>query len=294
MPIEDDLSDFFADSQRFNNVIKSPEKFRSQLQIGSDAFKYLSKAENIGNFTQIIGAGALAGTATSIVSTASLGVLGQIGLAVGVVSTPVGWIALAGAAGILTTYGAKRLFSSAKNEMVTEIPNFINTPLDVIGASICELILPILLKISYADDSFSENERSTIEDYFINKWGVDDLYIKKIIKDIETNIDSFSFDNLAAGLKEIESTGDCKFDTMSKEILSISNEVLMSDGASHKNEIIEIKKLEKALGAVNCETKFDKRIMIQSTKDLGAKAIDSVKTSGSWIQIHISKINQKK
>ena len=280
MTINSDLESFFSDDWHINKVVKNPEKFRKQLQIGSNAFKYLSKAENIGDFTQVIGAGVLAGGATSVVHIASLGVLGQIGLAIGAISTPVGWITFAGAAGIAATYGAKRLFSSVKGEMVTEIPNFINTPLDVIGASICELILPILLKISYADGIFSKDERNTIESYFINKWGIDDLYIKSMIKEIEINISGFTFENLANTLKEVESTGDCNFATMSKEILLISKEVLSCDGIIHESELLEISKLEQALSSSNCKTK----VTIQSTKDFGIKAVNSLKSSSSWIR----------
>jgi len=281
MPIEDELAEFFFED--IDCVVDNPEKFRSQLQIGSDAFKYLSSAENIGNFTQIAGAGTLVGAATSVGWFTSLGVLGKVGLGFGLVGTPVGWIALASVAGVASTYGVKRLFDSIKNESVTEIPNFINTPLDAIGASICELILPILLKISYVDGNFCKDERNVIEIYFVNKWGINESYIKNMIKETVENIDDFSFDNLSIALKEIESTGDCKFDTMSKEILSISRDVLMADGDTHESEIIEFCKLELALNPVGSGRNFDISSLIDSTKDLGNKVIESAEDTGSWL-----------
>ena len=82
MPIEDELAEFFFED--IDCVVDNPEKFRSQLQIGSDAFKYLSSAENIGNFTQIAGAGTLVGAATSVGWFTSLGVLGKVGLGFGI------------------------------------------------------------------------------------------------------------------------------------------------------------------------------------------------------------------
>ncbi len=291
MSIEDDLAGFFSEDLDVESVVDNPEKFRAQLKIGSDAFKYLSRAENVGDFTQIAGAGALAGAATSAGWFASLGVLGKVGLGFGLVGTPVGWIALAGVAGVASTYGVKCLFDSAKDASVTEIPKFINTPLDVIGASICELILPILLKISYADGSFCIKERNTIEKYFVEKWGINKSYIIGMISETEVNIDKFSFDNLSTALKEIESTGDCKFDIMSKEILSISKDVLMSDGVAHDSEVLEIKKLEEALSSKDCARRYDIDVLTQATKNAGVHIIDSAEDAKLWASKKYQDIN---
>ena len=96
MSLEKDLQDFY--SEEISSVVEDSEKFRRKLNIGFDAFKYLSNAENLGSFITTLSTGVGAASLTYFGWMASIGTLGKFGLLIGVMSTPAGWRAAAGAA----------------------------------------------------------------------------------------------------------------------------------------------------------------------------------------------------
>jgi uncharacterized tellurite resistance protein B-like protein len=242
---EDDLEAFYATSTE--SVVEDSEKFRKKLNIGAEAFKYLTSAENLGLFTTTIASGTgLAGIATAGWFT-SLGAFGQIGLAIGVISTPYGWIAAAGAGGAATVFATRWVFRRIKKGAVTETPNFINSPLDLLASSLCDLICPILLKIAHADENFCDQEREAIRVYFINEWGINPEYVENLLDYDEAHLDEYNWDTLSVTLQVIEKSGDLKYSVIAKEILNIANEVMLSDGITHPKELEEIQNLELAL-----------------------------------------------
>lgn len=241
MSIADDLNGFY--SAGIANVVDDSDKFRKKLQIGGDAFRYLSNAENLGNFLTTIGGGAGLASLSYFGWYASMGVLSQIGLAVGLVSTPVGWFAAAGAGGVATVYGVRRIFRTIKKEAVTEVPNFINSPIDILADSICALICPILLKIAYADNDYSNHERDNIRNYFTMEWGINADYIDDLIRNCKSSLIDFNYEKLVPALKEIEKSGDIKYSTISNEIINISTIIISCDGHIHEDEKKELEKI---------------------------------------------------
>jgi len=245
MTIEDDLASFF--SEDIDNIVADPEKFRKKLGIGSDAFKLLSKADKLDGFISSAAVGGAGSLGVWAVWSSSLGVLGNVAAFFGLVATPIGWVALAGGAGFATSYGINRLLGSAKQGAVTEIPNFINTPIDVLGGSICEVLAPILLKIAHADNDFSVEEKETISNYFTNQWGINPAYIENLISEIGNEFTEFDYVILADSLKELAlESGDMKYDYMVKQIISAAEEVMTSDGSIDERETQEIEKLKLA------------------------------------------------
>ena len=110
MTTEDDLASFFAED--IDNIVADPEKFRKKLGIGLDAFKLLSKADKLDGFLSSAAVGRAGALGVFAAWSSSLGVLGSIGASIGLVATPIGWMALAGGAGLATSYGIK--FSAMK------------------------------------------------------------------------------------------------------------------------------------------------------------------------------------
>lgn len=245
MPIHDDLKEFFSEEPPA--VIVDADKFRMRLQIGSGAFAYLKKTENLGDFLTVIGGGGLASAGAATAWFSSLGVLGQMGLAVGVVSNPVGWVALAGAGGAVAVYGARKFFRKAREHAVEEVPKFINSPIDVLGQSIFGLFCPVLLKMAYADGACDSCERELIREFFMD-WGYGEAFLDENIPLIEKELDQFEFDKLSEHLKQLEESGDIQYSTMVEQIVAVAEKVVQADGELHD---AEQEVLDKLVGALN-------------------------------------------
>ena len=87
MSIETELHDFF--SEEVTSVVEDADRFRRKLNIGSDAFKYLTRAENLGDLSTTLASGAGIASFAYFGWLTSIGTLGQLGLAIGFVTTPV-------------------------------------------------------------------------------------------------------------------------------------------------------------------------------------------------------------
>lgn len=264
MSLETELHDFF--SGEITSVVEDSDKFRRKLNIGSDAFWYLSKAENLGSFITALSTGAGIASLTCVGWIASIGTLGQIGLAIGIVSTPAGWFAAAGVGSAAAVFLTRRLLRSVKKEAVTEVPNFINSPLDILGSSICDLICPILLKIAYADGHVTNLEHKKIKDYFTDQWGINSNYVDGLLKFDEAKLRDFEWDGLSKTLKGIEKTGDLKYSTMASEILATAAEVMSCNGESHPDVQFEMDRLRKALSKEAFFTSMKNRLKRESNE----------------------------
>ncbi len=254
MSLDDDLESFFGDG--IECVVHDSDKFRRKLNIGADAFKYLSNAENLGAFTTAITSGAGAAGMALVGWYSSMGILSQIGFAIGFLSTPLVWVAVAGAGGAATAYLTQWIYQSAKTEAVTEIPNFINSPLDVLASSLCDLICPVLLKIAYADANFCQQERERIRTYFIDEWGIDTGYVDNLLNYDEAHLSSYNWTVLDQTLLAIEKSGDIKYSYLAEEIIQIAEGVMLADGIKHEGELEEIQKLKEALALkVTCKSR---------------------------------------
>ena len=143
MSVDTDLSEFFG--KDVIQVVSDQERFRRRLKIGGDAFQYLKKAENVHTTASSLLGGAGAAGAVYAGWFASIGTLGQVGLAAGMVATPLGALAAAGAVGAGGMYFTQRLLKNTRKGVVEEIPSFINTPIDVLGTTLVDILLPVLL-----------------------------------------------------------------------------------------------------------------------------------------------------
>ncbi len=244
--IDTSLEEFF--SKETQVVVRDPDKFRMKLGIGMDAFRYLSATRNLGTVVSTLTGGSAIAGASFAGWFMSLGTLGQIGLAFGIVSSPVGLVAAAGAGGAGVVYLTQRVFRKAKGTAITEVPNFINTPLDVIALSLSDLIAPVLMRIGYADEVLCEYEKEKIRSYFVYQWGLDSDFVDGLIRYDEVALADFNWGYLADAIAEIEKSGDIKYEATADELIKVSREVMQADGQIHPREEIEIENLAIALG----------------------------------------------
>jgi tellurite resistance protein len=245
MSLDQELEAFWAEEP--STVIDDTEVFKARLQIGAEAFKVLSAAENMGSMMSMVGGAGLFSTGATAAWFSSLGVMGKIGLMVGTVSTPMGWIGLAGAGGAVATYGVSKFLKSAKDEAVVEVPKYIRSPIDMLALLIFNLMAAVALKIAHADGKYCIQEREVIERYLVRGWGFNPTFIATNLKRVQLGLDKFSYDQLAEELKDCEKKGDIKYDTMVEEIISFAKGVTNADGIVHDAEKVELKALTNAL-----------------------------------------------
>lgn len=249
MTVENNTDSF--STSKIESVVEDDLRFKKQLKIGDDAYKILSAANKLSFLSDTIGWGVAGSSVASSTLVASAFFSGN-GLLVtlGIVSaaTPVGWVV---GAGIVTTgaaYGFKKLFSKAEKEMVDTIPKYINTPLDLLATKLCELMIPIALKIANADGKVHPAELEHIQNHFTKVWGINGTYIENAIAEIRPNISKYYYSDLCSVLKQFtKDNQDCNYREICKDIVKFANGIAHADGEFHEKECFEIKYLEKKL-----------------------------------------------
>jgi len=244
--MKDELANLFADTA---SVINDDFKFKIKLNIGDEHFTYLRNAKNLTDFGESLLGGAGVGGLAAVGWYSTLGVGGKILAAVSLGASPVGWVIGASALGIAGIYGLKKakdkFFTNAEEELVTKVPKFLNTPLDLLGLSLATLMLPVSVKMAYADGNFCPEERSQILKYFTDEWGYNPEFIEKLTQAQEAKMDGFSYKEYAKTLKSVcDKTSELKLSQISEEILDFQREIILMDGEIHPDEEKELATLK--------------------------------------------------
>jgi hypothetical protein len=94
----DELNNFFSNVSA-EAIVCDPLRFKAKLKIGSNAFSILTKAENLQDCLHVLTGTAAGAALAGTTWFGSLGVLGTLGVSLGMVATPIGWISAAGIGG---------------------------------------------------------------------------------------------------------------------------------------------------------------------------------------------------
>lgn len=244
--------DIASELDQFNfecfTVVQDADKFRQKLDIGAEAFKKLTTAEKAGEALLALSA---TGAGSGVLFAgwyASLGMLAKVGLAVGLVATPYGPMAIGGSLAAMVLLLVRKFYKSIKKDVVVEVPKFINSPIDVLGVSICSLIYPVVLKIAHADNSVDEPELDVIKKYFVEQWGISAPYVDQLHHEVKSKAAGYTYKQLRAEISQVEKTGDVKAETLAQEIVAIAEDVMRADGRVHESESAELGRLRLALG----------------------------------------------
>lgn len=194
-------------------VIRAPLLFKRKLGIGEDAYKSLSIGNAVGKYYDLLsaaGTGAAVAKSTLIASAffQPTGLMGFLGLASA--STPVGWVVFAAVASAGAWHGIDRYYRKSRHERIEIIPKFINTPIDVIGVAIFNLILPLSLKVALADGRIHDSEKERIRSYFVDEWGYDEQFYLTGHNLFLENINEYQTNILVKRLSEFQNVNpDC-------------------------------------------------------------------------------------
>lgn len=239
-------------------VVKDEMRFKAKLAIGEDAYAELRNANAVRKYWDLLGAvGGGAGIAkSSIIATtffAPHGALALIGL--GTAVTPVGWVIAAAAASGGAWFGIMHALGGATGSRITVIPKCINTPLDIIGTKLFDLMMPLALKVAHADGHISDQERQCIRKYFIDQWGYDPSFVEAGMALIEPRLDQFKITAVADELVAYKkSNPDCNYAVMSKDLVDFLKEVMESDGVVDEREELILKRVEVIFADAACRS----------------------------------------
>lgn len=229
-------------------VVRDEMRFKAKLAIGEDAYAELRNANAVRKYWDLFGAvgGGAAVAKSSLIATtffAPHGALALVGL--GTAVTPVGWVIAAAVASGGAWYGVMHALGGATGSRVTVIPKCINTPLDIIGTKLFDLMMPLSLKIANADGEISGQERQCIQDYFVNQWGYDTTFVAAGMALIAPRLDQFKIAGVADELVAYKkSNPDCNYAVMSRELVAFLREVMESDGVVDEREELVLKRVE--------------------------------------------------
>lgn len=240
-----DQPDWFQDVE---TIVSEPLNFKAKLAIGEDAYTSLKVKNAAFQAWEVAGVATTAAVVakSSVVAStffAPTGFLAAIGI--GTAATPIGWVIAAGVVTGGAWVGITRYLKKASASRVTVIPKFINTPLDVLALGLFDLLAPLALKVTAADDNIDAENRKLIHDYFVKEWGYDPAFILEGIRYTESRIREFSTEDLAHTLAEFtRENQDCNFKLMSQEILGFLGNIVAAGERPDKRQEMEIEKIK--------------------------------------------------
>jgi len=224
-------------------VITDPLKFKRKLRIGEDAYALLRATNGVRDLWDVGGVattGAAMAASPIVASTFfSGGLLSAFGI--GVAATPIGWVLAAAAVSGGAYYGVGRLARRHHGKFVDTIPRFINTPIDLLGMQLLDLVGALALRVGSIDGEVAPQERETICRHFVDDWGYAPAYVAAAVDILETTADGVRVKAVAQALAQFQAASpDCNAQAMQDELLAFLREVMEADGRIDEREELAI------------------------------------------------------
>lgn len=235
-------------------VVSDPNKFKIKLGIGEDAFASLKLAKTLQTLWDVkgaAGAGAAVAASPAVAGTffGGGGILSFISVGTAAV-TPVGWIMAAALVSGSAYYGAMKVVENYTSARVETIPKFINTPLDLLGATLFDLMSGLALKVADFAGEIDEDERYAVIEYFEEVWGVSRDYASKALPLVESQIKSRTLKEIVKALADFQlDNPDCNPSAMNKDVKQFLEEIAFADGVKDEKEELAIETIERELSA---------------------------------------------
>jgi hypothetical protein len=233
-------------------VVSDSNKFKLKLGIGEDVYASLKLTKTLQSLWDVKGAagvGAAAAATPAVASTLFASTAGPLSfLGLGVAATPVGWVMGAAVLSGGAYYGAMRMVGKFNSSRVDTIPKFINTPIDLLGATIFDMMAGLALKISSLSSSTQDIERDAICSYFEEEWGFSNEYVQAALPLVELSIRDKRLKEMASSLSEFQlDNPDCNPTEMTKDIKLFLEEIAFADGDYDEVEELAIEAVENIL-----------------------------------------------
>lgn len=292
--INDELAELFKNTL---TVVDDSYKFKVKLNLSEDVYTNLKSIQYAGEIAQHVSTGIVSGGAYYLTWTTSLGIWKSLALSAGLISTPVGWIMLAGGLGFMSSVAYKKISDkvSTKIEEKTmegiKVPKWINTPLDQLGVALSELMLFPALKIAMADGDLSELEEQYIKNYFINDWGYNSTYIDEAMNATKKVTKYKTIDDYASIIKEkSKAYVEIDYQKIIESLLSFVWEIISIDGSPNTHKQEEYLRLAQCLEEKSTLKTLKNVLKIGGKKisvcagSMGMKTYNTAKTVGKKVQ----------
>lgn len=241
------------DHTGLERVVADPLRFKSRLRIGDDAFALLRTKKRLVGLWDTAGAAATgAGVASSslVAGTffAPTGLVAMLGIATA--ATPVGWVVAAAVVAGGGWYGASRWFSGKGDSFVETIPKYINTPIDVLGAALLDLLGSLALRVAAIDGVIDPRERACIVDHFVGDWGLDPDYVARVLEVLTPLAQFTRVKGIAQDLARFAAANpDCNAPAMQAELMTFLRELVAADDTMDEREELALEAIERVLEA---------------------------------------------
>lgn len=232
-----------------SSIVVNDRAFKAQLDIGEDAYRILRFKNRLMNLSSAGGFATVGGILCSSTIVAetffpTAGLLGFFGL--GTAVTPIGWVlgaaVLAGGSWLLINKKSNQLSS----KLVEKIPKFINSGIDVLGASLLSINMPLAIKVAKIDGELHSKEEEKIKSYFVKTWGYEVSLIDFVFEYYSNESIDFEVNKLVNTLAIVtKEHQDCNFNSIKKKTIKFLTHLCEVDGIIHDQELLAIKEIEQ-------------------------------------------------
>lgn len=236
-----------------DRVVADPLRFKRKLQIGTRAYALLRARDGLFSLWDSAGAASAgAGVAKSawvagtfFAPSGAAGVLAWLGVGAAA-ATPVGWVVATALVSGGAYYGVMRWIGDGPDRFVDTIPKFINTPIDLLGVQLLDLIGALALRVAAIDGLVDPRERAAIVEHFVVDWGYDAAYVETALTLIAGGIDEPRMVDLARSIAAFQAGNpDCNGAAMQAELMTFLREVIAADGVIDEREELAIEAIER-------------------------------------------------
>ena len=233
-----------------DDVVEDDLRFKAKLGIGEDAYRSTRLKKSVFEAWDVAG---VAATGAQVASSAFVAqkfflapsLLTSIGIGTATAVTPIGWVIAASVLSGGAWLGITRYLKDDSGK-TTVIPNFINSPLDVLGLGLFDLMAPLAMKVAAVDGHVHESELDAITNYFIRRWGYSEQFVTRGLQFVTQNINDYDIKTAAATLGAFaRDNPDCKANVMLADIKSFLREVMEADGRVDEREEMAIERIDK-------------------------------------------------
>ncbi|EDZ48504.1 conserved hypothetical protein [Rhodobacterales bacterium Y4I] len=233
-----------------DDVVDDELRFKAKLGIGGDAYTSTRVKKSVFEAWDVAG---VAATGAQVASSALVaqkffaapGLLAAIGI--GTATTPIGWVIAASVLSGGAWLGITRYLKDDSGKTIV-IPDFINTPIDVLGLGLFDLMAPLAMKVAAIDGHVHESEVEAIKHYFVRHWGYSEQFVDRGLEFVRQNLHNYDIKTSAAALGAFaRDNPDCKASLMLADIKSFLRGVMEADGRIDEREEMAIERVEKVL-----------------------------------------------